>query len=193
MKKIFVVCTGSSLKDFNFSLLKDKTCMVVNKAYMSVPNWKYMFAIDKEMFEDYNKDYDASERPDRVIYTIDKYSVNDIPFHLKVKQGYIDIVRLRKSKEYLSGYGYIKSFMNSGACALELAIKMGYDDIRLLGMDLGGMHYYDGKSFDYSRTVKYMEEFSGIVSMKLLDIQVLRYDSGDWIGFKKVGLEEVLK
>ena len=193
MKKIFVVCTGSSLKGFDFSLLEGEDCMVVNMAYMSVPNWKYMFAIDKEVFLSYNANQDASERHDRVIYTIDKYSVNDIPFHLKVKHGYIDIVRLRKSKEYLGGYGYIKSFMNSGACAVELAMKMGYDDIRLLGMDLGGQHYYEGKSFDYTRTVMYMEEFAKIAAIRLPDTRVLRYDSGDWIGFKKVGKEEILK
>ena len=197
MKKIFVVCTGPSLKEFDLNKLKNEDTIVVNMAYKYVPDWNYMVAIDEIVFDRMkNEQGDLSTIKNRVIYTRDFFTTDiKIPYHVKSNGEFIHVLRLRASKDLLEPrHGMICSRNNSGYMAVSLALKLGYKDIRILGMDLNKAgHFFDNVRYDYSNVVGYMGQLNDILVERMPDVMIYRYDYGDWEGFIKVGKEEILR
>ena len=77
--------------------------------------------------------------------------------------------------------------------AVSLAIKFGYKDIRIIGMDLNQAgHFYDNTRYDYSNTIEHMQQLEDKLIDMGSDIKISRFDYGDWEGFERKNLHEIL-
>ena len=144
-KEVYIIGGGNSLKDFNFNKLKDKDTIVVNKAIKYVPNPTYFITMDFTALKKIDCDLIAPSIFTRV------FIANFAKPYLTEKNGQIvdtrsglvytlnDFTTIIKSYEE-EGIGTqfydFRSGNNSGYCALQLAVLLGYDRIYLLGMDL---------------------------------------------------------
>ena len=126
--RVYVVCSGPSMKGFDFNRLATEDTIVVNLAYKYVPEWKYMVAIDACVFDTMkNTGGDASWNRDRVIYTRDYFdNGHKIPYHIKSNDQYLHILRMRNSSNVLEErHGLLCCRNNSGYMGVSLAIRLG--------------------------------------------------------------------
>lgn len=148
-KKCFVIGGGSSLKDFDWSVLKDKDTVVANMAIFSVPDPKYFVTVDytfytklkpeqKDQFNEIktSKIFIADMSPGTPLVETDG-KIQDVRFNLIYNLENFNVVVKAVGKE---GFGYtlgdFRTGVNSGYCALQAAIALGYQEIYLLGFDL---------------------------------------------------------
>ncbi len=142
-KSIYIIGGGSSLKGFDFSKLKDKTTVAVNKSYSYVPDLDYFITIDftalkkisdinninptKIFVANFTKPY-LQEKEGRIV---------DTRFNLVYKLEDFDMIVKSKKTEGLGlSFNDFRNGDNSGYCALQLAVVLGYTEIYLLGIDL---------------------------------------------------------
>jgi len=164
-KEIFVIGGGPSLTNFNFSKLKDKDTITVNKSIFDVPSPNYFISVDYTFLK---KIQDRKTLFDSIKTT--KIFVADFHFtYLQEKNGQIvdirnnlvyklndfDVIIKAKSAEGI-GYTYndFRTGLNTGYCALQLAIILGYKKIYLLGIDLNQQqitHYHGGYGERYDK------------------------------------------
>ena len=132
--RCFIICTGASLKGFDFNRLKGHDVIAVNHAIKYV-DAKYMVAIDfKSTFEKAEWKGIIKDTPiivDSVITSAD--------FNLLVmERGKIEGFDLRPNR--------VASGSNSGYMSINAAYHLGYREIYLLGMDMGRV--YNERYFD---------------------------------------------
>jgi len=185
-KSVFIVGGGPSLKEFDFSLLRERDVISVNKSIFDVPWCKYFITMDFTFL----KKIDSS-----ILYqsSCSKVFVCNLAFpYLLFKDG--RLIDTRSNLVYrLSGFDVVVhskrisplglSFSdfcngeNSGFCALQLAILLGYDEIYLLGFDLTSQtttHYHSGygeerESFDQKLSRYYQNFVLGINFLKSVE------------------------
>ena len=155
-KTAFVVGGGPSLKNFDFSLLANKCTIAVNKSIFHIPNPTYFISVD----------YTFLRKVDKKVFnsiSTKKFFVADFSHSfLKEVNGRITDTRynmtynlrdynllIRAYKQEGIGYTFkdFRTGRNSGFCALQLAIILGFKKIYLLGLDLGKQevtHYHGG-------------------------------------------------
>ena len=197
--EVFIVAGGTSLQGFEFSKLKDKDVIAVNKAILDVPTAKYFITMDYTFIDhklnDIKKIFQNSKATKIFI-------ANLYPYYMIEEKGRIVDTRTNyvydlskfdmviKSK-YKSGIGFnFNQFAhgnNSGFCGLQLAICLGYKKINLLGYDLQvgeTTHYHSGykqnKEIFNSRLQKYLDNFLytlKILKIKQSDIEIYNYSS----------------
>lgn len=181
---VFIVAGGPSLKNFDFNLLCTKHTIAVNKSIFDIPNPNYFISVDYTFLRKVKKErnqfgaIDAKKffvadlsHPDLVEYNgqiIDKKY--NLVYYL---QDYNRVIKAQRPR----GIGYtFEDFCtgrNSGFCALQLAVVLGYKKIYLLGIDLDKQvttHYHEGYgesklSFD-SKLDTYYEYF--LIGLKQL-------------------------
>ena len=143
--EIFIVAGGPSVSSFDLTRLKDKCTLAINKSVLFVPEPNYFITVD----------YTFLKKIDRVAFDkLDcaKFFVADFsfPFIVMVDGHPVDtrwnLIYDLHEFDYLikaknqKGFGYtIEDFrtgINSGYCALQLAIILGFKTIYLLGFDL---------------------------------------------------------
>jgi len=156
--EVFIVAGGPSLIGFDFTCLRNKDTIVVNKSIFDVPTPDYFITVDytflrkirskKAVFDsitptkifvaDFHCKY-LREKKGRIvdIRTNLVYELHDFDVIIKAKQ--------------IAGIGYtyndFRTGTNSGYCALQLAVLLGYTEIYLLGVDLTQTettHYHGG-------------------------------------------------
>lgn len=181
-REIFIVGGGHSLQSFDFERLANKNTITINKSMFDVPHPDYMITMD---FTFINKV--GISRFDS-INTTKVFVANFVPAYMEYVKGRIIDTRhgliydlhdfdLIIKCNYETGFGFsFREFRhgnNSGFCALQLAVLLGYDTIYLLGIDLnlngqslttGKSHYHDGygeslKSFN-TKLQQYYENFA---------------------------------
>lgn len=167
---VFLVGGGPSLSNFNFSLLQDRWTIVVNKAIVDVPNPDYFITTDflfsrkninikpintakifvAAMYFNFMEEQDGRiiDTKHQLIYDLSNFDM---------------IIKSRK----VDGFGYtFKDFrtgLNSGYCALQLAILLGYKTIYLLGYD---MCMSDNNRTHYHRCyTTRIDKFSGLLEI----------------------------
>jgi len=144
-REVFIVGGGSSLKDFSFEKLKDKNTIAVNMAALDVPNPTYCITGDSNIFRKVQEEFFKRVNTTWVMVTNLNHPV------MKWKDGRFEhrttgfvynpfsVDMLIKSAG-LDGIGFsfndFRTGYNSGFCALQLAVLLGYTKIYLLGMDL---------------------------------------------------------
>ena len=153
-KEVYIVGGGYSLKNFDFNKLKDKDTIVVNKSIKHVPNPTYFITIDftalkkippinnisptKIFIANFTKPY-LQEKEGRIV---------DVRFPLIYKLEDFDmIIKSYKTEGMGIKFNDFRNGDNSGYCALQLAIVLGYTEIHLLGIDLvigEETHWHDG-------------------------------------------------
>lgn len=163
-KEIYIVCGGNSLENFDFSKLKNKDVIAVNKSILDVPNSKYFVTMDytfidhiiaktnnrltkKSFFKLPSKKYFIVATNNNYIRFRDNYYV-DVRYNYKYNLDGFNKVIVSNKDVGIGGnlYEFVHG-CNSGFCALQLAIILGYKTIHLLGVDLvvqDKTHYHDG-------------------------------------------------
>jgi hypothetical protein len=162
-KTVFLIAGGPSLKDFDFSSLKGKNVIAINKAFMYLPEYQYLYWTDSRFYTWYKNDIDKQE--------CKKYTPcinpNDVSGNITVlKNSGGRIIDLTTPDSITAGN-------NSGFGAISLAIKLGASKIYLLGYDMGytgnKTHFHDGypsntaKQSVYNSMLKYFEDNADII------------------------------
>lgn len=134
---IYIVGGGPSLKKLDFNLLKDKTVIAVNKAFLHLPMAQVLYWSDTRFFEWYSKEIEdfkgikvtCRPQPKR----------NDI----------INLLNTGKTGLETMSYG-LRDGGNSGYAAINLAYHLGAKRIVLLGFDMQTngkeTHWHEGYS-----------------------------------------------
>jgi len=155
-KAVYIVGGGPSLRGFDFSKLGSKHTITVNKSVFYTPNPNYFITVDHSFLPRVNISQFRSINTSKV-FVADFSSGNlqersgrivDIKFGISYKlQDFNIIVKAYKD----SGMGYafddFRTGRNSGFCALQLAVILGYKKIYLLGFDLviaESTHFHEG-------------------------------------------------
>ena len=189
----FIIGGGSSLKDFNFSKLKDKDTIAVNMAALDVPNPTYCITADSTIFRKVQEGYFKEVDTTWVLVTN--------PNHCSMKwqdgkfvsnHGFIYnlfCVNMIIRNADVEGIGFdfkdFKTGYNSGFSGFQLAVLLGYKKIYLLGFDLASgyqCHYHDrykGRKIKTETFHKYHKNF--IIALKRIkeetDIEVFSCSS----------------
>lgn len=167
---VYIVGGGPSLKGFNFNLLQGKHTIAVNSAIIDVPNPTYFLTADTSYAKKAIKQNFWGKITNRVLVTSPTH-----PNFARVKDYLMeyDIV-LKFHQLYDIGFDW-KSFgtgRNSGFCAMQFALLLGYKIIYLLGFDLviqGSDHHYHNR---HSTTQHALDSFlpnfiKGLQNIKL--------------------------
>lgn len=175
--EIFIVGGGSSLDGFDFKLLFNKDTIAVNASIYYTPNTNYFITVDylfldrlrirrRNMFKEMDcekifiADFSTGKLENTEKGIVDSFgTIYDLSEYTK-------IIEAKKS----DGIGYsendFRTGLNSGYCALQLAIILGYTNIYLLGIDMAvteKAHFhtlYGGRSMRFvSHIDKYLRLF----------------------------------
>lgn len=176
---IYIIGGGASLRDFDFTKLKDKICMTINYSVVNVPDCKYFVTMDYT-FIDYIKDKTKNKLTRAefmalpcekyfVVATNNKYIQEENGQYVDMRSGYkYNLDGIDKVIESNTEYGIGRSFRNfvhgcnSGFCGLQLAILLGYKNIHLLGFDLDfqyDTHYHMSYTQNRGKFIKGLESY----------------------------------
>ena len=182
-KEVYIIGGGTSLKGFDFNKLKDKTTIAVNKSCLTVPNLDYFITMDFTALKKIGMELVAPYIGTRIF--IANFSkpylreingqIIDTRFNLVYTLN--DFTMMIKSwvEEGIGFYFWdFRSGNNSGYCALQFAILMGFNPIYLLGIDLvtlEGTHFHGGygeskESFQKKLDSYYQYFVQGIKELK---------------------------
>lgn len=134
-KVIYIIGGGPSLKNFDWTLLKDKVKIAINKAFLYVPDAEVIYWTDYRFYKWYEKE-------------ITEFKGSKVTN--KNKPLKTDIINLRDTGR--SGLDMDPSSLrhgnNSGFAAINLAVHYGAKKIVLLGYDMNSQanatHWHDG-------------------------------------------------
>jgi hypothetical protein len=170
-KRIFIIGGAPTVNDIDLSLLENEDVMCVNKSIELFDNPKYFVTMDYTFFKKIND-------PDLNIISKSKNSYfilnNTKGVFSKLNNGNlidnsrnVEYKRLNKFNNIVESI-YVSPFSNSiekfanggnsGFCAIQLALLLGYDQINLIGLDLQinenqNTHYHN--AYDIQSTNKF--------------------------------------
>jgi len=144
-KKVFIVGGGPSLLGFDFDLLRNKDTIVVNKAVYDVPNSNFFVTVDYTFLKKVNRISFLNSPCTKVFIAALSFPflqekdgrIVDTRFNLVYHLNEYDLI-IKSYKQAGIGLTFkdFRTGENSGFCALQLAIILGYTEIYLLGIDL---------------------------------------------------------
>ena len=150
---------GPSLKDFDFSKLNGHHVIAVNKSIFDVHHANYFLTIDYTFLRkiDLIKFNQINTTKVFVINLANNYikevsgKIIDTRWNLFYDLKPFDVIIKSKSiNGFGNTFGDFRNGLNSGYCALQLAILLRYTKINLLGFDLSidknKTHYHTGYS-----------------------------------------------
>ncbi len=196
MNEIFIIAGGMGVHEVDFSKLKDKDIIVINKTVLDFPNAKYLVTMDYSMLQKLARQGANIEN----ITATKVFIANFVPSYMKEKDGYIVDTRFNliydlslfdmiiKSRK-LDGIGYewndFRHGDNSGFCAVQFAILQGYKKINLIGFDMcvhTATHFHGGygesKESFQKKVEKYFNTFLKTIKEDLKpEIQLLSCSS----------------
>ena len=155
---VYIVCGGPSLCSFNFHQLTDRDTIVVNSSLKNVSNPNWFITVDYTFIRKYGTKQ-ILEHPVSKIFVADfSYPFiqeeNGLIVDTRLGLPYKDVRDFHIIKSHQQdGMGFIfsdfRSGKNSGYCALQFAVLLGYKKIYLLGLDLNfnstePSHYHGG-------------------------------------------------
>lgn len=170
MDFICVIGGGPSLKGFDFSKLRDLDTIAVNSAIQDVPNPTYFITCDSGFVKRAVRAKFWNVNTKKILIFTHKI----LPY-----ESYFDLVIEPKSCG--GGIGFtMDNFItgcNSGFCALQYAVLLGYKKIYLLGIDLdtkGGNHYHNRTNLYVSHLKTFYNHFvDALAVLKNTDIKVI--------------------
>jgi len=166
-REVYIVGGGQSLKGYNFNHLKDKDTIAVNVSALDVPNPTYCITADSSIFRKVQEGYFKDVNTTWVLVTNPEHcSMKFRDGKFVHKNGFVYnlfCMNIVIRNAGIEGIGFtfsdFRTGYNSGFCALQLAVLLGYDKIHLLGFDLIGMHYHKHYSSKQRIAVKTFEKF----------------------------------
>ncbi len=152
MNDIYIIGGGPSLKNFDFEQLRGLDTIAVNVAALDVPDPTFCITADSGQFRKLQEGY-----YDKVDNTTWVLITNPDHCTMKYKDGVFKNIRtgfiynllaptmvIRNSG--IEGLGFtfndFRTGYNSGFCAFQFAVLLGYQRIHLLGIDLNDGHHY---------------------------------------------------
>jgi len=182
-KRVFVVCGGPSLEGFRFSRLTEEDTIVVNKSILDVPLPNYFITIDYTFLKKigvncfkrinttklFVANFGCSFLKEKNGQIVDTRF--DLKYHL---ESFDKVVRSYRSDGIGFSFDDFRSGANSGYCALQLAVILGYKEIYLLGVDLNTTdktHYHGGYGQAYEVFNKKLEKYFRLFKTGLLELQ----------------------
>lgn len=169
--KIFVIGGGPSLAGFDFTRLTNAHTIAVNKSFLSVPNLDYFISVDFTFLQKINRNQFKTLSATKIFVADLSYPflkevdgrIMDTRFNLIYRLGDYDmIVKSRKKEGMGLTFKDFRTGKNSGFCALQLAVILGFKKIYLLGMDLcssSSTHYHNGYGEEKKQFNKKLEEY----------------------------------
>lgn len=166
--EIFIVGAGESLRGFDYSRLRDRETVAVNKVIRDVPHATYFLTADSGIASNVLDWTRGSDAVKVLAYTpghrrLEKFQKTFLDFDVVVKYS-----GGNPCPDMGFRFGQFQAGGNSGFCALQFAVIMGYSPIYLLGIDLRGGHLYDTKT---RRWPTLLNEFHGawVKGLKVLE------------------------
>ncbi len=215
MKEIYIIAGGTSLKGFDFSKLKNKDVIVVNKAILDAPFAKYFITmdytfIDKKLKE---KKFVFEQSKANKIFIVNlcpEYMIEERGTIIDTRTNYVYdlnqfdmIIKSRFSKGVGFDFNKFSHGSNSGFCGLQLAICLGYKKIHLLGYDLQSSqsqtHYHQGYGQNITKFNEKLEQYLSnfkcalkILKFRHPDIEIYNYSPKSLLSMTTMkSLEEI--
>jgi len=186
-KEVYIIAGGTSLKDFDFSKLKGKRTIAVNKTILDMSYSQFFITMDHSLFNkvDKQKVFNKCDIPIFVANIEEKYGViksnnkykdtkNNCYYNL---DGFLEIIESKQEGIIGIDNKYFCHGKNSAFCAFQLSVICGYNPIYLLGFDFkcedNKTHYHDGYGQDLDDFQKCLDEYylnmiNAIKSLKIL-------------------------
>jgi len=166
-REVFIIGGGKSLDGYDFNRLKDKDTIAVNVSALDVPNPTYCITADSSIFRKVQEGYFKDVNTTWVLVTNPEHcSMKFRDGKFVHKNGFVYnlfCMNMVIRNAGVEGIGFtfsdFRTGYNSGFCALQLAVLLGYDVIHLLGFDLTGSHYHKHYSPNQQIAVKTFEKF----------------------------------
>lgn len=157
-KEVCIVAGGESLKDFDFYRLFNKDTIVVNKSIFYVPNptyfitmdYSFLYKIDLKWFDNiYTSKFFVVNFVKKYGLELDKGRICDKKHKIAYDNlHHFNTIIYSKHEEGIGwSWNRFTNGKNSGFCALQLAVLLGYQHINLLGIDLNTTtetHFHGG-------------------------------------------------
>jgi hypothetical protein len=160
-KRVFIVAGGPSVNTIDLNKLKDEDVICVNRSIELFDKPKYFVTMDYTFFGKIN-DHELNIIS-KAQYSCFVLNVTNSKIFEEIN-GVITDIRRNVQYQHLEKFDYIipsknlspfgntyNQFAhgdNSGFCAIQLALMEGYEEINLIGFDLGfpheKTHYHDG-------------------------------------------------
>jgi len=193
-EEVYIIGGGYSLTDFDFDKLEDEDTIAINKSMTYIPNLNYFITMDFTALHKINSIQNLNATKVFIANFTVPYlkeidgRIVDTRFNLVYKLEEFDMI----IKSYnIEGFGVqwnkFSHGMNSGYCALQLAILLGYKTINLLGIDLisdKGTHFHGGygqtkEKFDIKLEQYYNYFYKSLLSLKELYSDINIYSCSD--------------
>ena len=179
-KDVFIIGGGPSLTGFDFESLSDLDTIAVNVAALDVPDPTYCITADSGIFRklqvgDFKKvkttwvlvtnpnHCSMKMRDGRFVQEGSGYVHNLFAANMIIRNAGVEGIGF-SFEDFRTGY-------NSGFCAFQLAVLLGYENIYLLGFDLrsgGTSHYhkrYNGRSIQSADLEKFYRNWVKAIPM----------------------------
>lgn len=181
--RVFIIGGGTSLTGFDFSLLKDEDVIAVNKSIEYVESAKYFITMDYTFITDRSKLTNADfniikSKAENTYFVINKshryiqniegvYTDTRIGLKYSALDKFTGVIKGFSNYNVGTGFGdSVSKFahgQNSGYCALQLAILLGYEEIYLMGFDLTtsgvNTHFHSGYKQNAGRFSNNLNEY----------------------------------
>lgn len=171
--RVFIVGGGPSLAGFDFSLLDNEDTIAVNESLFNLTNPKYFITVDYKWLQNKRR---SNEYLEFINTKAIKYFVVNLcprPGIIKKEDGYYYNIHkwvfpefnhiIESYQAYPFSNEKFAHGKNSGLCAAQLAVIMGYREIYLLGMDYNitdNTHYHSKYELkDKNRYQKILDEY----------------------------------
>ena len=163
MKTIYIAGGGSSLKDFNWDLLKDKDVIAVNRAYEKVPDAKWIYFSDLRFWQ-WNKKH------------LINHNGKKITGNYRIVHPCVTMLKFTGSEGLETKATGLRTGNNSGFAAINLAYHLGAELIVLLGFDMdapkGNCHWHNGYPTKNRNNFKDMLKYFETIAKPLEDLGV---------------------
>lgn len=175
-KEVYIIGGGPSLKKFDFELLSEKDTIVVNKSILDIPNANYFVTVDYTFLRKVGSPKLGGDTVAKVFVACLHFDymceeegiITDSRTGMKYDLSAFDvIIKSRRADGIGYSLGDFRNGLNSGYCALQLAVILGYKKINLLGIDLQVdsnqaeliTHYHGGYGQDPYKFAMKLEEY----------------------------------
>ncbi len=180
-RRVYIIGGGDSLRGYDFDKLRNVETIAVNVSALNVPDPTYSITADSSIFRRIQEGYFKSVKTAWVLVT------NEAHCTMKWKDGRfvhkdgfvydlfcVDVVIRNAGVEGIGfAFNDFKTGYNSGFCAFQLAVLLGYEEIHLLGFDMnaqGRCHYHErygpNKKISKGNFDKYYKNF--VAALKTL-------------------------
>lgn len=184
-QECYVLAGGPSLKDFDYSKLEGKDVITINKSFFSYPKAKYFITMDHSFLTKHSKINKQLKNSKATKIFIANFCfpfmeekdgrIVDTRWNIIYKLNAFDVIIKSYYREH---FGFeLNEFhngQNSGYCAVQLAILLGYKEINLLGIDLNvtdKTHHHEGYGEAMERFTPKLAEYYDYFKRAILDLQ----------------------